>query len=1023
MISSRMRGYENMRQGAHSAIIAAGMLAIEAEDPPPVGQTPGQFCKSSAEECDIFLLILGPLYGLPLDDQATWGGLSATHLEYQWASAKSKRKILVFVEHGAKDTPDVKQNAFIHEVLDFWKGQISAFFYNAEDLSERVAQALERWTRNNSLTIQHHLANMRARYSSLANPLTGASMTIELSLLLKLRQNPTRWPSSNFPSQQSDDESGTAEEFLQLLNRYVIVGDPGAGKTTLLKRLAFDSSRAGLDEVGEVIPRVAFYLTATDLGQQLLAEEGVTFAMAVARAVRSDESLSADASFEAYFEKGRVLLLIDGLDEVSSSRERNAVYETLRDRLGTNQAILTSRPASFQEAALPNWAIAEVQPLSEDDRDRLIHSVLDQLGNRMAVPMPNPAHVRQQIDQRSDLNAWAGNPLLLTLVAAVYITFGGIPEIWARIYRFAVEALIDSPYRQRRYRSKRLEQDRLELLLEAIALNLTEAGRVSASLQDLSTAFATNGYFTPTPGEIEEMLERASVLQQTESNVWGFVHRTFQEYFTATALVRYGREQLADNLRRHRFSARWEQPTHLLVSEFERLGLQDDADNVVHQLLTLDTQRVEQLNGQDPLHLSLLRAAHCQGMRHQLESSLSTELAQKWFSHWESQPEDEAIRLIATSALAALQEGVRPVLARLGRHLRVTDPRCIYALDLVDALIPSSRDLIAQVAKLSTGSSSAIRTKADLLLARMNSLVGRSSGYSPTEPGWELFSTSDLEGTEDDTASKKMPVNRALSVFGQDQTPDEARARIRKGVIALLLTIGVGAIPVICVWLISLTSNQVPPWLAFGAWTIASYIVYITLTFAFFASSLDFEQRIPADTDLQTRTVTALAQAGSAAISTIPKLVELVRNPPMREQRLLLSRTLASLLALTDDIDKLTATAEDLNSIVDLPAQLEDVAPVRRKLGFHIDWFSLLALIILPLLLIAIPNAIPLQGWTLLAAVSAAALVLGLSITIFVSRIRRSNRQRGIESPERSEADAYYAGTSWPPDFPGRRTV
>src|SRR5579872_5072785 len=123
MLSSTMSDLKAERQVAHDAVVEAGAQPWWAEEPPSLfaGQ-PRDFCKQMAEQCDLFLLILGPNYGFTPEGQPGDAGQSITQMEFQWARAESKRKIRIFVRADALNTTDERQHKFISEVQEFESG-------------------------------------------------------------------------------------------------------------------------------------------------------------------------------------------------------------------------------------------------------------------------------------------------------------------------------------------------------------------------------------------------------------------------------------------------------------------------------------------------------------------------------------------------------------------------------------------------------------------------------------------------------------------------------------------------------------------------------------------------------------------------------------------------------------------------------------------------------------------------------------------------------------------------------------
>lgn len=123
MISSTMRDLHDERDAARRAIAAAGITVWWAEEPPSAfAGPPREFCQKMAEQCALYVPILGPNYGFTPDGQPAEHELSITQMEFLWARAESARKIRIFIQAGADMTEDARQRRFIDEVLHFDTG-------------------------------------------------------------------------------------------------------------------------------------------------------------------------------------------------------------------------------------------------------------------------------------------------------------------------------------------------------------------------------------------------------------------------------------------------------------------------------------------------------------------------------------------------------------------------------------------------------------------------------------------------------------------------------------------------------------------------------------------------------------------------------------------------------------------------------------------------------------------------------------------------------------------------------------
>jgi cellulose synthase operon protein C len=155
-------------------------------------------------------------------------------------------------------------------------------------------------------------------------------------------------------------------------NHVLVTGGPGQGKSTLSLRLAADiatkwtSTAAGAPPLAE--PVVPLRLTA----RELASRPGLSFPAAVAQSVQAEYGASLDV-FGDRVAGCRWLLLVDGLDEVADSAERDRLVAILAmwasDDESPYRVVLTTRP--LEGAALAplqriGAARYELQPFNEE---------------------------------------------------------------------------------------------------------------------------------------------------------------------------------------------------------------------------------------------------------------------------------------------------------------------------------------------------------------------------------------------------------------------------------------------------------------------------------------------------------------------------------------------------------------------------------------------------------------------------------------------------------------------------------
>jgi Domain of unknown function (DUF4062)/NACHT domain len=220
--------------------------------------------------------------------------------------------------------------------------------------------------------------------------------------------------------------------------RLVTLGAPGAGKSTLLRYLARNAAQDP-DAPLPILIRLRDYATALGKDQNLALRE-----FALLEASGGDEQLRR--ALEEAVETGRVLWLMDGLDEARGWREKASQQA---DRL-PGRLIVTSRPVGYQRVGLESLPHFEILPLKPEDVDQFLRDWFGVLAEQQAF---GPDWVEQgvswlnlQLEQRPRIQPLTRNPLLLTfmVILAGKDPHSELPSQRAAFYRRYVEDLLDS---------------------------------------------------------------------------------------------------------------------------------------------------------------------------------------------------------------------------------------------------------------------------------------------------------------------------------------------------------------------------------------------------------------------------------------------------------------------------------------------------------------------------------------------------------------------------------------------------
>ena len=371
-------------------------------------------------------------------------------------------------------------------------------------------------------------------------------------------------------------ETKEGSEVVQSLQKILVLGKPGAGKTTFLRYITLLALDGRLTE--NRLPIFVGLKDWSDSGKSLLDYIVEEFA------IRGLEE--ALPYIEHNLTKGRGLLLLDGLDEVTGDIDR-AIKEIrdFTDKYSQNQFILSCRIAGNQYV-FEQFTEVEIADFNDDQIQTFI--------NRwFAEDEKTAGECWEQLNEAGNepIKELAAIPLLLALLCITYHKRLDFPRSRSELYKEAIDALLkewDSSRRIRREEAyKKLSLKRKENLLSHLAYQTFTAGQYFIPQQDVERQIAT--YIQHFPDAQDDMLDPDSqaILKAIESQhgliverargIYSFSHLTFQEYFTARYIVEnQGKLSLPTLVEQHLLNKQWRE-VWLLTTEM----LADAEDLVV----------------------------------------------------------------------------------------------------------------------------------------------------------------------------------------------------------------------------------------------------------------------------------------------------------------------------------------------------------------------------------------------------------------------------------------------------------
>jgi hypothetical protein len=352
--------------------------------------------------------------------------------------------------------------------------------------------------------------------------------------------------------------------------RAVIVGNPGSGKSTLLQYLALDWAEG----------HTARLPLLFELWQYVNDRSpGKTFLNFLERSARANWKFDRHQLHEHLLTQPS-LVMFDGLDEILDPQEYEAVVDEIAN-FATQQypkakIIVTSRVIGYNPERLRG---VNFQHFTLQELDKLqIEKFIDKWYELAMGEDPAKERLQQRmknaIDNSPAIQNLADNPLLLTMMA-ILNRRESLPRDRAELYDQASRVLLhnwdvdhkklglplDAIGRQEKQAMLRTIAYEMQSGANGLAGNLIDAGRLKTILKDYLNR---EGFKEPRETAerlIAQLRSRNYILCDRGADTYGFVHRTFLEYFCATEIVRQfekERSRSLEQLRDDVFGQHWQ---------------------------------------------------------------------------------------------------------------------------------------------------------------------------------------------------------------------------------------------------------------------------------------------------------------------------------------------------------------------------------------------------------------------------------------------------------------------------------
>ncbi len=326
--------------------------------------------------------------------------------------------------------------------------------------------------------------------------------------------------------------------------RLVMVGAPGGGKSTFFEWFQMQVAGVDVELIANDQQAIPILLRVRQLDLATLPQVNGAGMLALATASADRAALMPPGWLARQMQAGRVLLMLDGLDECEPKLRDEKLLPWLRGliaRYPDCRYLISARPLGYALGTLLDLGFVERELYEFDDAQMADYTRhwctavrLAQHESEIEARREGAAdgsRIMASVADNDTLRSLARNPLLLSAMCLVnYFEGGELRSNQSGLYQLCVEGLLHHWDTKRGIRSA-FSLDEKMRVCRAVALAMQADDRAEYTEQQVLRTFELALLDKPRARKLlDYMRYRTGLLIEQRPGVFGFAHLTFQEY-------------------------------------------------------------------------------------------------------------------------------------------------------------------------------------------------------------------------------------------------------------------------------------------------------------------------------------------------------------------------------------------------------------------------------------------------------------------------------------------------------------